>query len=269
MKSNQESPFNAEYIDQLLSGASADKVPEVLTEQPMKLPKKCRPTPKERPHRWILILTAVLAAFLVLSLSLPELVAAVGSNRWQARAEEAYSELIGASSHHLKLHHIVERVGEARQEQQSERWIWRNDHLYITKESGRSVSYELERSGHRFRKKVSPEDPDAKWIYQGSTHYETISRPKTLAEANYTIHSVHGTLTGTEVTCLKNGSKNEKITFRFDWDGTLVGFTVFRKTDSVPYLKAEYTLLQTDSKEILDKIKEAYREAIQDKANQN
>ena len=35
MKSNQESPFNAEYIDQLLSGASADKVPEVPTVQPM------------------------------------------------------------------------------------------------------------------------------------------------------------------------------------------------------------------------------------------
>ena len=67
MQNKQESPaFNAEYIDRLLSGASADKVPEVPTEQPMKLPKKCRPTPKERPHRWILILTAILAVVLIL-----------------------------------------------------------------------------------------------------------------------------------------------------------------------------------------------------------
>ena len=267
MKSKQESPFNAEYIDQLLSGASADKVPEVPTEQPMKLPKKCRPTPKERPHKWILILTAVLAAFLVLSLSLPELVAAVGSNRWQARAEEAYSQLGDQSSHHFKLHQVTEREGEERQEYWSERWVFVNNHLYITqKAKDTSTIYELVRADHHYSKTVTPENPDAKWVYHGmgSSIDTTYNNPDTLAEANYTFLSIRGTLTGPEVTYLKDHFTYTTLTLKFDWDGTLVSITGHRKKDSVSYSQAEYTLLPADAKEINSMIRDIYKEASQE-----
>ena len=269
MSNKQESPkFNAQYIDQLLSGPSAGKAPEPPAEVPAPEPPKTQPTATRHPRRWILILTAFLVAVVSLCLLLPDLSANLRSAELQVRAEEAYSQLVSQQSHHFKLYRVVERAGEDRLTDQQESWVWGSNHLYITKGSGSSVSYDLERSGHVFRKEVSPEDPDAKWVYHGSTHYETASRPKTLADANYTIHSVRGTLTGTEVTYLKNESKDAQLTLKFNWDGTLVGITVFRKTNTVPYLKAEYTLLQTDSKEIHDKIKEAYSEAIQDKVNQ-
>ena len=266
MSNKQESPeFNAQYIDHLLSGLSAGKAPEVPAEQPMEQPEKCRRTRKQRPHSWILILAATLAAFLVLSLFLPELIAAVGSNRWQATAEEAYSELVGKSSHHFKLHHTVERAGEDRQAYRSENWAWVNNHLYITQESKETVSYELVRNSHHYSKEVTPEDPDAEWVYHGSMIDTKANRPKTLAEANYTFFSVRGTLTGTEVTYLKNESKDAQLTLKFNWDGTLVGITVFRKTNRAPYWKDEYTLLQTDSEEISNKIRDTYKEAIHDK----
>lgn len=268
MSNKQESPeFSAQYIDQLLSDASADKVPEVPTEQPMKLPKKCRPTPKERPHRWILILTAVLAAFLVLSLFLPELVAAVGSNRWQARAEEAYSQLVDQSSHHFKLHQVTEREGEERQEYWSERWVFVRNHLYITqKAKDTSTTYELVRADHHYSKTVTPEDPDAKWVYHGmgSSIDTTYNRPGTLAEAKYTFHSIRGTLAGPEVTYLKDHFTYTTLTLKFDWDGTLVSITGHRKKDSVSYSQAEYTLLPADAKEINSMIRDIYKEASQE-----
>lgn len=268
MSNKQESPeFSVQYIDQLLSGPSASKAPAPPAEAPAPEPPKNRPTATRHPRRWILILTAFLVTVVSLCLLLPDLSANLRSAELQARAEEAYSQLVDQSSHHFKLHQVTEHEGEERQEYWSERWVFVRNHLYITqKAKDTSTTYELVRADHHYSKTVTPEDPDAKWVYHGmgSSIDTTYNRPGTLAEAKYTFLSIRGTLAGPEVTYLKDHFTYTTLTLKFDWNGTLVSITGHRKKDSVSYSQAEYTLLPADAKEINSMIRDIYKEASQE-----
>ena len=210
----------------------------------------------------ILIPAVILSVVLILGILVPDLVANLSANHWQDKTEKTYNQMVYDPMHHYKLT-IKRETTEGKQTRQRECWLWNRNHLYITREEGDALAYELVVNSDIYKKIVTPENPDVPWGPKGSV-IDADTTTKTFQERNWVFSRISGTLAGPEVTYVKSGPQNIQVTFRFNWDGTLTGITASLRSERVPYREDVYTFLETDDKEIRDTIKEAFNEATKE-----
>lgn len=262
MSNKQESPeFNAQYIDQLLSGPSVGKAPEPPAEAPAPEPPKTRPTATRHPRRWILILTAFLVAVVSLCLLLPDLLANAQSDRWQARCKEAYAELMSKQRPFLievQRYHESEKTSE---ESTVTHWQYGKDYLTV-ETSKEKTTHQLAIGNRVFVKTDTPDNPDGIWktfdIFIGTGS----DAPKTFSNLDHALPSIRATLLRVDVTFSQVNASGiaQTICFHFDPFGKLLGINTTIAGDSVSR-QQNLTVLSTNPEKIKSAIQKAYEEA--------
>ena len=260
-RNSQQPEITLEYIDQLLSSAPVNTVPEPMAEKAAHDAKAETPAAKPSFRKCLPIILAAALVIVLLCLFLPNVIANLRAETWQVRAEETYQQLVAQRRHHFTCHSSITYDG-IKTEYFSEYWESGQNRLVITP-SDTGISYEVIMNGHHYQKTVTAENPDAGWTHMGDVMYETISRHKTLAEGDYVFTSVRGTLAGTDVTYNKKASTTvgkQQLIFRFDLSGTLTKITV-KIEQATTFRCAEFTFIPTDTEEIFATIKQYYKEA--------
>ena len=278
----QELPeFTPEYIDQLFSGTISKPKPEKTPEPAPPAEKKAQiftaakavamqetdteeyePEPQKSWRKPVLIVAAAVVLFFTLSLIIPNAIANAKANansdQWQARCEETYVELISRETYHY-----TQQDTYRTNVYYSESWQHGRQKLTIHDRASGEKYIELLVNQIRFTTLIGFDGSSSKWSHSFYPSWGKGDIPETLGVGEYILDSIHGSLSGTEVTFKKDlrGSA-DRLIFHFDAGGNFTALSETGNLEMENYTRL-YTFLSTSDEEILATILKYHEDATQ------
>lgn len=240
---SQQPTIDTAYIDFLLSGEK---------------PKGTRkPIPKKL---WFFLGGAVLVA--LLCLFLPNMLANLQVEMWQARCAEAYDRMrAGVVGHYTQQATLYKAGEEPEVLEMTEVWTDgenRLTHRLKTRPTLLSVppdDQSLRLDGQIYSRNITPQDPDPLWEWKRSVSKPSVETSTTWLDTDYVFSSIRADLSGVQVTYTKeinsNGIEGARAVFCFDLLGNCTSIT-----QSLEYTKQQrmettcITVCNTDPEEI-------------------